>query len=63
MTSISPAISKTKAARLRALVKQRLQLNRRAGRLVPPDPAPRYDEVFAMGQRWLDQLAAEEVEP
>ena len=24
-----------------------------------PQPAPRYDEIFAEGQRWLDELAGE----
>ncbi len=31
-------------------------------RLVPVDPPPRFDEVFAEGQAWLDRLAGEPIE-
>lgn len=30
-------------------------------RLAPPQPPPRYDEVFAEGQRWLDSLAGDAI--
>jgi len=30
-------------------------------RQVSPKPLPRYDEVFAEGQRWLDTLAGEPI--
>jgi hypothetical protein len=61
MKPFGPSPSKSKVEQLRALVQERLA--RRAERLVPPNPPPRYDEVFARGQQWLDQLAAGKEEP
>ena len=46
---------------LRALI--RIGLRRRAEAFVPPDPPPRYDDVFARGQQWLDQGANDDEEP
>jgi len=40
--------------RIQARLRERLSQRRR-----PPEPAPRYDEVFAEGQRQLDQLAGD----
>jgi hypothetical protein len=37
-------------------VKWRLKRKRNRRRLVPPDPPPRYDEVFFEGTAWLDLL-------
>jgi len=48
--------------KLRALVQERPRVIRRTEALVPPSPPPRYDEVFARGQQWLDRLAADEDE-
>lgn len=31
-------------------------VSRQRRRLVPPDPPPRYDEVFEEGVEWLDKL-------
>jgi hypothetical protein len=45
--------------KLRALVQERPREIRRTEALVPPSPPPRYDEVFARGQQWLDGLADE----
>ena len=64
-TSASPEI---KLQQLRARVQQRLRELRERPQSVPPNPPPRYDEIFARGQRWLDELASEpdsheEVEP
>ncbi len=42
--------------RMRARLQQR-----GARRLVPPSPPPRFDEVYAQGQEWLDSLAGPEV--
>jgi hypothetical protein len=58
-----PEISKTKADRLKALVKNRLNEKRQTRKLVAPDPPPRYDEVFEKGKEWLDGLAGPSVEP
>ena len=58
-----PRLSKTKIKNLKALVKRRLEEKRQAKEPCPPDPAPRYDEVFAKGQEWLDSLAGESVQP
>jgi hypothetical protein len=35
----------------------RLEEREKNGRLIAPRPAPRYDEVFALGQEWLDGQA------
>jgi hypothetical protein len=40
--------------RIQARLRERLSQHRR-----PPEPAPRYDEVFAEGQRQLDELAGD----
>lgn len=56
-----PEVSRTKVKKLQALVKDRLEERRRAGRLVPADPAPRHDELFKQGRDWLDGLAGEPV--
>ena len=45
--------------KLRALVQERPREIRRTEALVPPSPPPRYDDVFARGQQWLDRLADE----
>jgi hypothetical protein len=37
--------------RIRAEVKKRTEPN-----LIPPDPPPRYDEIFFKGTAWLDEL-------
>lgn len=53
--------SKATIERLRALAKERLaakQQNLPGSAL----PAPRYDEVFAKGQAWLEDLAGDPVE-
>jgi len=52
-----PKLSKTKIKNLKALVKRRLKEKMQTETLRPPDPAPRYDEVFEKGQEWLDSLA------
>lgn len=64
-TSASPEI---KLQQLRARLEQRLRELREGPQSVPPTPPPRYDEIFARGQQWLDELATEpdsheEVEP
>lgn len=56
MKPIGPAPSATRTEQLRALIRQRLRT--RAESLLPPDPPPRYDEIFFRGQQWLDELAA-----
>lgn len=42
-------------AELRRRFQAHLAELRRARRLVPPDPPPRYDEVFFRGLAWLDR--------
>jgi hypothetical protein len=56
-----PEISKTRVKKLQALVKERQEERRRRVKLVPPEPSPRYDEVFTSGRDWLDGLAGEPV--
>lgn len=41
--------------RLRTIFREKLK-QPRSGRLVVPDPPPRYDEVYFEGVRWLDSL-------
>lgn len=55
-----PALSKTKVKRLQERVKQRLE-QKRGKALAAPSPQPRYDDVFARGQQWLDDLAGEPI--
>jgi hypothetical protein len=55
----SPALPSPNIARIQQRLEE-LRANRRPR--VPPNPAPRYDEVFVMGQRWLDQRAADPLE-
>jgi hypothetical protein len=62
LTEALPKLSKTKVKNLKAFVQQRLKEKRQARDLAPPDPAPRYDEVFEQGQEWLDGLAGEPVQ-
>lgn len=56
-----PILSKTKVKQLQALVKNRLQEKLGSETFVTPEPSPRYDEIFAMGQEWLDGLAGEPI--
>jgi hypothetical protein len=56
-----PELSKTKVKKLQALVKERREAKRPTSKLITPDPAPRYDEVFASGRDWLEGLAGEPV--
>jgi hypothetical protein len=48
-------------AALRTRIQERLR-ERREGRVAPPQPPPRYDEVFAEGQQQLDELAGAPIE-
>lgn len=50
--SDNPKLSRRVVQRLRKLAAQRLEERRRPSRLLPPDPPPRYDEVWdeAMAQ-------------
>jgi hypothetical protein len=56
MESTTPAASKIEELRLR--IQEHLRELREKPKGVPPSPAPRYDEVFFQGTRWLDRLGA-----
>lgn len=56
-----PVLSKTRVKKLQSLVKQRMEQKHRERALAAPCPEPRYDEVFARGQEWLDELAGEPI--
>jgi hypothetical protein len=59
MNSTASSSPETKEQR-RARIEQRLQEARaRRPQPVPPNPPPRYDEVFFRGREWLDRLANE----
>ena len=58
MESTSLAPSKTKIEELRHRIQERFRELREKPKVVPPNPPPRYDEVFFQGTHWLDQLAA-----
>jgi hypothetical protein len=47
---------------LKALVRSRLAEKKRNSTLVPPDPPPRYDEMFFEGTAWLDNQAGDPLE-
>jgi hypothetical protein len=42
---------------LRAEIRRRLRLKAQEQAALPPDPAPRYDDVFFRGVAWLDSLS------
>lgn len=48
---------KQKIEALRKKLKERLAQKRASKKLVTPLPAPRYDDVFLEGTKWLDSLA------
>ena len=48
---------KKKLQDLRERMRERLKKIRKQPSLVPANPPPRYDDVFAAGQEWLDSLA------
>ena len=56
-------VSKAALKRIRARLAERSARVKAesAQRLASPEPSPRYDEVFAEGQRWLDSLAGEAI--
>lgn len=47
--------------RLRNRIKVKLAEKKKGKKLIPPDPSPRYDEVFQQGCDWLDSLAGEPI--
>ena len=55
MESTTPAPSKAKTEELRLRIQERF---REKPKRVPPNPPPRYDEVFFRGTQWLEELAA-----
>jgi hypothetical protein len=57
-----PALSRTQVKELQKLMKERMEQRRRDKAVAAPYPEPRYDEVFAQGQDWLDGLAGEPVQ-
>ena len=59
MASKASASPEMRVRQLRALVQNRLRELRDAPRPAPPNPPPRYDEIFALGQQWLDELATD----
>ncbi len=44
---------------LRVKIKRKLAEKRKERKLIPPDPPPKYDEVFQQGLEWLDSVAGE----
>jgi hypothetical protein len=58
MDSTTLAPSKAGIEELRLRVQQRLRERREKPGVVPPNPPPRYDEVFFQGTQWLDEIAA-----
>ncbi|MBW1703234.1 MAG: hypothetical protein JRJ11_07715 [Deltaproteobacteria bacterium] len=47
---------------LKARIQAKLAEKKKYRRLVPPDPPPRYDEIFIEGRKWLDELAGASIE-
>jgi hypothetical protein len=52
-----PDVPKISPATVQALRDRVQQLLARRRPLLPPDPPPRYDEVFVLGTHWLDNDA------
>ena len=52
-----PVLSKTKVKALKARIDQRRAAGAGRSDRVAPQPAPRYDDLFFEGTRWLDELA------
>jgi hypothetical protein len=48
---------------LRERVQAKLRERAAVRKMVPPEPPPRYDDVFLEGQAWLDALAGAPIEP
>jgi hypothetical protein len=46
--------------RVRTTLRERAAARAAARTMRPPEPPPRYDDVFLEGQAWLDALAEEE---
>ena len=53
---------KEKLDALREKIRARLKEKLESAETAVPEPAPRYDEVFMEGQKWLDQLAGDPIE-
>jgi hypothetical protein len=58
MESTTPAPSKARIEELRLRIREHFGELREKPKMVPPNPPPRYDEVFFQGTQWLDELAA-----
>ena len=58
MESTTLAPSKAKIEKLRLRIQERFRELREKPKRVPPNPPPRYDEVFFRGTQWLEELAA-----
>ncbi len=58
MESTTPAPSKAKTEELRLRIQEHFRRLREKPKVLPPQPPPRYDEVFFQGTQWLDKLAA-----
>ena len=58
MESTTPAPSKARIEELRLRIREHFRELREKPRVVPPNPPPRYDEVFFQGTQWLEKLAA-----
>ncbi|MGV8081927.1 MAG: hypothetical protein AB2L22_17905 [Syntrophales bacterium] len=54
---------KEKIAALKEGIRNRLVEQEKNKKLVTPDPAPRYDEIFFNGLSWLDELAGTPILP
>jgi hypothetical protein len=50
-------IRQKKIAELRERIQRKFDRSKERENLAPPSPAPRYDLVFAKGQKWLDEIA------
>jgi hypothetical protein len=47
---------------LKERIRDRLKEKRKVGKLVRPDPPPRYDKVFQEGLQWLEEIAGKPIE-
>jgi hypothetical protein len=53
---------KERLENLKNKIRERLNRRKKHPKVLPPNPPPRYDDVFAQGQAWLDSLVGTPLE-
>lgn len=59
-----PKLTETQVKKLKASIQEKLRKKKaERGAGIKPTPAPRYDDVFERGSRWLEELAGAPLSP